>query len=81
MLQFTFNAYVDQLKALGHKDLPTSAEFAKLLGITPTSFSRLAQNKQDGPSRKQLGIIIAAFKERGIKATPNDFLQWVDRSQ
>lgn len=78
MLLFTINAYIEQLKALGHKDLPSNAEFAAMLGITPTSFSRLAQNKQDGPSRKQIGVILASLRKRGIDVTPNDLLRWVD---
>lgn len=78
MLLFTINAYMDQLKALGHKNLPTNAEFAAMLDITPTSFSRLAQNKQDGPSRKQIGVILKALHDHGVRATPNDLLRWVD---
>lgn len=77
MLQFVLNAYIDRLQVLGHRDLPTNAEFAEALGVTPTSFSRLVGNRQDGPSRKQLGIIIEVLRRRGIDATPNDLLVWI----
>lgn len=78
MLLFSINAYTDELKAHGRKNVPTNAEIATLLGIAATSFSRIAQNKQDGPSRIQLGAIIAEFKRRGFDTTPNDLLRWID---
>lgn len=78
MLQFVLNAYIDRLRLFGYENLPTNAQFAHALGITPTSFSRLVGNRQDGPSRKQLGVIIAELKKCGVSATPNDLLEWVD---
>ena len=77
MLYFMLNSYMDRLKLFGYRDLPTNAELAQALGITPTSFSRIVGNKQDGPSRKQLSIIIAELRKRGVEATPNDLLQWI----
>lgn len=79
MLQFVLNAYIDRLQVLGYKNLPTNAEFAESLGVTPTSFSRLVGNRQDGPSRKQLGIIIKVLRQCGVDATPNDLLVWIDK--
>lgn len=78
MLQFALNSYVSELRALGHKDVPTNAELSKLLDIAATSFSRIAQNRQDGPSRAQLETIIKEFRRRGFNTTPNDLLRWID---
>ncbi len=77
MLLFSVNAYTDELKAHGRKNVPTNAEIATLLGIAATSFSRVAHNKQDGPSRAQLSKIIEEFRRRGFDTTPNDLLRWI----
>jgi hypothetical protein len=78
MLQFALNAYIAELKALGHKNVPTNAELSGLLGIAPTSFSRIAQNRQDWPSRAQLEAIIAEFRRRGFDTMPNDLLRLIE---
>lgn len=77
-LLFSINSYLDELSGLGY-DVPTSAELAEALGLHPTSMSRLANNRQAGPSREQIEAIITFFRGRGIKTTPNDLLRWVDR--
>lgn len=78
MLQFALNSYTSELRALGHKGVPTNAELSKLLKITAGAFSRLAQNKQEGPSRVQIEIILKEFNRRGFKTTPNDLLRRID---
>jgi len=78
MLQFAINAYTDELKATGRKKVPTYGELAKLLKVTPTSFSRMASNKVGGPSRVQIEAIILEFRRRGFETEPNDLLRWID---
>ena len=77
MLQFTINAYTNHLKSLGYKNVPTNAYLATVIGITPTSFSRLAMNKANGPNRLQIEAIIAEFRRRGFSTTQNDLLRYV----
>lgn len=77
MLQFAITAYLDELKALGFDNVPSKSELSQLLGITPTSFSRMAANTISSPTRVQLGKIIAEFRRRGFDTTPNDLLRWI----
>lgn len=79
MLYFALNNYTWELRVVRNMDnVPKNVELAKLLGITPTAFGRLAQNKQEGPSRLQISIIIGEFRRRGFDTTPNDLLRWIE---
>lgn len=83
--RFVLSQYLDTLsfnernKPDGERrQVPTHTELAKLVGMEPTPFSRMVNNKTDMISRRRLGVIVAELRRRGFDATYNDLLVLVD---
>lgn len=75
---FTINSYMAELKATGHDNVPTSRELAKHLDMTPSSFSRLANNRRGGPDRYQLAALITFFRSRDFDTSIGDLLRFIE---
>lgn len=83
--RFILSQYLDDLtfaernKPEGERrPVPTHTELAKLVGMEPTPFSRMVNNKTDMISRQRLGVIVADLRRRGFGTTYNDLLALVD---
>lgn len=75
---FTINLYLEQLRTIAPDSVPSSAELAGILGIDPTTFSRIAQNKTSSINKGHLAALITEFRRRGFDTTPNDLLRLID---
>lgn len=60
------------------RPVPTHSDLAKLVGMEPTPFSRMVNNKTDMISRQRLGVIVAELRRRGFGTTYNDLLTLVE---
>lgn len=79
--RFILSQYLDNLsfaernKPEGERrQVPSHAELAKLVGMEPTPFSRMVNNRTDMISRRRLGVIIAELRQRGFDTRYDDVL-------
>ena len=74
---FAINYYLEQLRLVAPENVPTSAELSEAIGVDPTTFSRMAQNRTSGINKTHLAKLIEEFHRRGFDTTPNDLLRFV----
>lgn len=81
----TIDSYLAKLKEIEatkppqkRLSVPTQTDFARLLGVTPGSLSKIFANRIDGLSRKKLATIIAELRRRGFNTDVNDILVYTE---
>lgn len=73
---FAVNLYLEELRAIAPDKVPTSAELAEALGLDPTNFSRMAQNKTVTINKDNLALLIQEFRRRGFETTVGDLVRY-----
>lgn len=79
--RFVLGQYLDNLNFTERnkpeserRPVPSHTELAKLVGMEPTPFSRMVNNRTDMISRRRLGVIVAELRRRGFDTRYDDVL-------
>lgn len=61
------------------RSVPTDAELAKAVGMEPTPFSRMVNNRTDGLSRKKVALLITELRKRGFYPSVSDLFSYQEQ--
>ena len=83
-VRVTFNEYIEALKesemkkpVADRRRIPSMAEFAEFIGITPTGFSKITNNRTKGVTKEFMDGTIGLLHSCGFDATFNDLFEYI----
>lgn len=70
-IEFVLGQYLSRLRRQERnksdgKRVPTQKEIAEFIGMTPTAFSRIVQNRVDSIDRKNVALVLWYLRECGF---------------
>ena len=87
-VQVVFNEYIDHLKIAEAKKpvdarrrIPSMAEFAEHVGLTPTGFSKVTNNRTKGITKEFMDGVIGLLRSCGFSTTFNDIFVYIPDEQ
>jgi len=82
-MEVIFNQYLEGLKkveaekpVVKRRRIPSTREFAEHIGITPTGFSKITNNRTKALSKHFMGGTITLLRSCGFSTTFNDILEY-----
>lgn len=87
-IKVVFNDYLDTLKrtekerpVINRRRVPTAREFAEHMGITPTGFSKITNNRTKAISKDFMEGSITLLRSCGFSTTLSDIMEYIPEEE